>query len=435
MVQFNVIKTYIKTGFKEYFLARKTALLQLIILPVIAPLCLLLFTFLLSVLMINNMQIDQANGNIQEESHSSVIGVVMPSDIDITYYRSTVTSAFGMLSFPTEVRYLDTPSLVDEALINEQIHAAVVFNSLAPLSIEIRHHSSKQTLLRYLIDELESYDFSSALMPLRKVIAEQNGMIVNTKAEPAFQPGDMKTVTIGEWGSPVFVLIFVGIFWVGAVMYPVSLSKMNFFHNNDISSDELSHCLSLNVNPLTYVLSRLSNAMAVYVPASLIMCGIVLSYILIIHHFLLSPFAAAFYASEELSGLITQFFSFSTFIFSENLFLLPSILVTLGLPMLLMNLIIHLYVSDDRTALIYSGYIDAVSYGFPALAAVVSASIPTAFSSFPLIQQYYLLRGVIVGDITETFVELYLITMLIYSLFLILVARFRAFHPKRFLKG
>jgi len=310
-----------------------------------------------------------------------------------------------------------------------------VFNSLAPLSIEIRLHSSKQTLLRYLIDELESYDFSSALMPLRKVIAEQNGVIVNTKAEPAFQPGDMKTVTIGEGGSPVFVLIFVGIFWVGAVMYPVSLSKMNFFHNNDISSDELSHCLSLNVNPLTYVLSRLSNALAVYVPASLIMCGIVLSYILIIHHFLMSPFAAPFYASEELSGLITQFFSFSTFIFSEKLVLLPSILVTLGLPMLLMNLIIHLYVSDDRTALIYSGYIDAVSYGFPALAAVVSASIPTAFSSFPLIQQYYLLRGVIVGDITETFVELYLITMLIYSLFLILVASFRAFHPKRFLKG
>lgn len=82
-------------------------------------------------------------------------------------------------------------------------------------------------------------------MPLRKLIAEQNGVIVNTKAEPVFQPGEMKTVTIGDGGSPVFVLIFVGIFWVGAVMYPVSLSKMNFFHNNDISSDELSHCLSL----------------------------------------------------------------------------------------------------------------------------------------------------------------------------------------------
>lgn len=149
----------------------------------------------------------------------------------------------------------------------------------------------------------------------------------------------------------------------------------------------------------------------------------------------MSPVAAPFHASEELSVLLIQFFSFSTFIFSENLVFLPLILVTLGLPILLMNLIIHLYVSDDRVALTYSGYIDALSYGFPALAAVVSASVPTAFSSFPLIQQYYLLRGVIVGDITETFVELYLITMIIYCLFLILVASFRAFHPNRFLKG
>ena len=435
MLQFNVIKTYIKSGFQEYFLARKTALLQLIIFPVIAPLCLLIFTFLLSALMINNMQIEQANGNSQEEGHRSVIGVVMPSDIDIKNYRSTVENAFGMLSFPTEVRYIDTLNLVDEALLNDQIHAAVVFNSLSPLSIEIRHHSSKQTLLRYLIDELQSYDFSSALMPLRKLIAEQNGVIVNTKAEPVFQPGEMKTVTIGDGGSPVFVLIFVGIFWVGAVMYPVSLSKMNFFHNNDISSDELSHCLSLNVNSLTYVLSRFSNALAVYVPASFIMCGIVLSYILIIHYLLMSPVAAPFHASEELSVLLIQFFSFSTFIFSENLVFLPLILVTLGLPILLMNLIIHLYVSDDRVALTYSGYIDALSYGFPALAAVVSASIPTVFSVLPLIQQYYFLRGFIVGDLTESFVWLYLISLQAYTALLLIIASLRALHPKRFLQG
>lgn len=320
MIQFNVIKTYMKAGFKEYFLARKTALIQLIILPVIAPLCLLLIIFLLSALMVNNMQIEQTNEIVQEEGHRSVIGVVMPSDIDNTSYRSTVADAFGMLSLPTEVRNLDSLSLADSALNSEQIHAAVIFTSLAPLSIEIRHHSSKETLLRYLIDELESYDFSSALMPLRRIIAVQNGLIVNSRAEPAFQPGDIKTVTIGEGGSPIFVLVFVGIFWTGAVMYPVSLSKMNYFHNNDISSDELSHCLSLNVKPLTYVLSRLSNALAVHIPASFIMCGIILSYILIINHFLMSPAAAPFHASEESSRLISQFFSFSTFIFSENWF-------------------------------------------------------------------------------------------------------------------
>lgn len=427
----NVVQTYFIMGFREYFLARKTALMQLVVLPLLAPVLLLGFIMLMTAIMLNNVQIEGEVDNKPVSALSSIVGVVLP-DTDGVYFE-VVKEGLSVLPISVNAESLPTVIAADEALLNERVHAVLVFTSLSPLSIEIRSHSQKQTVYRHVLDALDSYDLAKALMPLRRhLIQEHTGLNAEQVGE-AFGAGELTKVQIGQGETPIFALVIVGLFWVGAVMYPVSIAKMGLFYNNDITSDELAHCLSLRVPPLYYVLSRLAGAYAVYLPACLVMFSIIVTYMVLVKAFLLSSLAAPFYASDDISVVIEQYLRWSDSLFTVKLVILPAILVTLGIPMLLINLLIHFYSKDERTAVTYSSYLDTVSYAFPAFAAFVSASVPAIFGALPLLQQYYLLRAVVVDAVSGEFLLWYGVCSTVFLLLVVVIASNRAYHPKRWL--
>ena len=79
----NVVKTYFTMGFKEYFLARKTAVIQLVVLPVLAPLVLLAFLIAMAAIMVSNVQIQSDSPGAS--NLTSIIGVVLQEHRDTHY--------------------------------------------------------------------------------------------------------------------------------------------------------------------------------------------------------------------------------------------------------------------------------------------------------------------------------------------------------------
>ena len=108
--------------------------------------------------------------------------------------------------------------------------------------------------------------------------------------------------------------------------------------------------------------------------------------------------------------------------------------ITLGIPMLAINLLIYFYSKDEKTAVTYSGYLDTLSYAFPAFAVFVSSAIPEAFALIPLLQQFYLMRAVVVDSLNPGFLGLYMVSMLLFLLCVLWAASHRAYHPARWLR-
>ena len=217
-------------------------------------------------------------------------------------------------------------------------------------------------------------------------------------------------------------------------MYPISIAKMGIFYSNDIAGDDISHCLSLKIPSVYYVVSRIAGAFAVYLPASLIMTAIVLSYMAFLKVFLTSSLAVPLYNSEDIRILIEQYLAWSQVFFGKSIFILPVVVITLGIPMLAINLLIYFYSKDEKTAVTYSGYLDTLSYAFPAFAVFVSSAIPEAFALIPLLQQFYLMRAVVVDSLNPGFLGLYMGSTLIFLLCVLWAASQRAYHPARWLR-
>lgn len=431
MSHFRVVRTYFILGFKEYFLSRKTALIQLIVLPTLAPILLLAFVLLMTSIMMSNVQIKGANSNVGEIT--SVIGVVLPAGESAKF--EAIRQGLSSLPIKNRAQLYKDVSSADEALLSEKAHAVLVFASLRPVTIQIRSNSQKQTIYHHILESLDSYELAKALLPLRERLVMEHMDIDSVDVQGIFEAGELSKVQIGNNQTPLFALAIVGLFWVCTVMYPVSLAKMNIFYNNDIASDDLSHCFSLRLPSFYYVISRLAGAYAVYLPASIIMFGILVSYLALIKSFMLSSLAAPLYESEDIRIVIEQYLSWSDILFTSKVVILPMLIATLGLPMLASNLLIYFYSKDEKSAVTYSSYLDTISYAFPAFAAFVSATTPDLFGVLPFLQQYYLLRAVVVDSLTFDFIWMYVTSMFCFITFLISLGAYRAYHPQRWIRG
>ena len=425
----NVVKTYFTMGFKEYFLARKTAVIQLVVLPVLAPLVLLAFLIAMAAIMVSNVQIQSDSPGAS--NLTSIIGVVLQEHRDTHY--DAVTE--GLRSLPIEVKteLLHDQEEADRALLEDKVHAVIVFKSITPLDIELRSPSQKQTVYRHVINAIDSFEFARALLPLQRQVLIERGVSAEI-AEDVLTQGAFKKVVVGNSRPPIFALVLAGIFWIGTVMYPISIAKMGIFYSNDIAGDDISHCLSLKIPSVYYVVSRIAGAFAVYLPASLIMTAIVLSYMAFLKVFLTSSLAVPLYNSEDIRVLIEQYLAWSQVFFGKSIFILPVVVITLGIPMLAINLLIYFYSKDEKTAVTYSGYLDTLSYAFPAFAVFVSSAIPEAFALIPLLQQFYLMRAVVVDSLNPGFLGLYMVSMLLFLLCVLWAASHRAYHPARWLR-